>query len=1170
MEFSIQNLRYDEKIVSSLLKTLTGIEEVEFRFGSIVHDSVSSKPKFEPGVSKYLFDGLLNQLISSRQPYQVFDDTVFFYDTNIRKIVEKERTIFQRKIRLQDIRISAGEFDSRLSISREDMLTESDIQLPTQQDTTTTKLFQRRRSRYRFSFSLFYLDFTVVYGGEKVSYEIEIELNHKPKSVKELFDPYMECLHLLSPLYHEIADMITDFNSLFPLSSRPSDMFQIVSYDNHPKNLKPIDIQLRKYTFFRTYSVTNKLNGVGYFLITARRGIYLVNSTDYMKLSSECPKEHQYSILQGEWFMVPNGERQFHVFDCIRLKGKDVTKQPHLLRSKYIDLLLNDKTSPDGTSIQTEGLYRVIKRTDPTISIFRKKFFFSGRIEKRVLQVPSDEIISTAFGKESSQEKTEYIVVGELTAHDIQQCLQWMKETYQSDMEKANDGLIFTSTDFPYMDRPILKYKFPHTMTIDFLLKDGDLTSSPQTHTFHLYVYDKQSVVPFIGGGGGDPNQPSPPSILTIHHDHPLFSSLTDGMIVECSYRNQSFFPERIRYDKTKPNFIDVAKDVFDDMIHPMTVDDLVRLVEQSVTSPPPSEQQLSEYNSNRKISFPPPFLLLPHQESTPPSSSGGADEEEKGTPCMVAMKKYHGFEKRRLISMYYPHRIGMSIGFGRGGDIFKYRQAQANMVIGIEPNDENIREAKSRIDTNMSRLLPTRFILIHEKAQQNMSISSQIKPHVPSEQVDVVDSFFSLTFFFESQEELDRLCNTISGHLKYGGHFIGTTMDGEKVVQYMKGKDSIQIPGCFSIQKHYSDTDFSSSVFGKKISIHLTNSIVDHQDEYLVSFPHLESTLKRWGLVLVDTGFFSPSSETVMGKDVADFSRLNRWFVFQRKESDTEQKTRERASQEKQKETHLRQYMVRLLSPGGTEPIEPHHLGIPLSLVRVGTIPDGNCFFHALLNGLDSTYSSMSKNQKKQYINHVRHIVSERLTRPDWELLGNGQLAIQQTMIYFSKLLSCDDSLSSLYLPLLTIPIQAKNVFEWRQLLLRKEKETIPSHPSSSSSPSPSLSFLLSHSEDIAYQMYKRLFCTDKEWVSHDMIEWISNVFGINVYILQDKTRLPYFEPYSCLNPSRNSVLIFWISENHYEGIRVIEEDSTSLSVFPPSHRLIQRLRDLQCHSSS
>ena len=1075
MSITEKSIRFKSEELTAFLSSLTGKEEVEFRFGKVSTEGY--KTKFEPGIPKYVFDVFVSSLSVSYSPEQ-FEDIVYFHENNIRQIVQKESTLYQRKIRLQDVQIMASRTTSRLSSSREDNLPEEEIKL-----VSNKVLFQRQRSRTRFDLDSFYIDCTTVFGGERISFEVEIELKFQPRTTAELFSPYVYTFNLLSQIDVETSSMVKDFNSLFP-SKQSYDRFKIVSYDNHPRNIKENDLKTIK-----KYSVTNKLNGVGYYLFVARTGVYLVNHTECIKLSSEVLQSFLFSVLQGEWFITPNGERQFHIFDCLRFQGKDVTNQPHLFRMKFIDMLLNSTPT-------VEGMSDILRRDN--VVLVRKLFFYSGKIN---------------VDRSITENDLEF---------DTTKCLEWMRETYGNDMELSNDGLVYTSADSSYMAKPILKYKFPRTMTIDFMIRDGQLIDEGKEprYTFQLYVYNETNTNVLFPFG-----QPT----ISVYKSSPLFGSLFNGMIVECSFKDNKFIPERVRRDKVKPNFITVAKDVFYDMVHPMSPELLI--------------QKLHEYKVGEK-----PQLLVKRAED---ASSSRVARPLLGNSCLTEMRSYHNKEKRRLIDKYYQHKNGLSIGFGRGGDIFKYNDAKAQLVFGIEPNTDNLNEANKRISESK---FTTQFDLIHEPAQNSLVISERIQDKI-HQKVDVVDSFFSLTFFFESEAELDKLCNTIAGNLSQNGYFIGTTMDGQRTFDYLRGKDKVVVPRCLSIEKQYTDTE--QNKFGRKILIDLNETIVQKQWEYLVDFETLKQKLERWGLVLVDTGFFSPSS--AVDSRVRPFSSLNRWFVFQRQETIKELATKERKETEIKKVKEARKYVLKMLKPEKLQKFENKY-GEPEQLVRIGTLGGGDCFFHSVLSLIDTYYNQLNEEGKNDYVKMTRRVVSEKLSEDIWRRLGNGQLAIMLVVNSLVELFECDTTLKKYISKMETI--HAHDLMEWSEKFLSLVDDE--KMGSIGSDHKPRMNRILIAVSTIVYQTFKKNIFKCGVWVSYDMIEFLSSVFHVNIYILRDSTRAPYPEATMKCDRTQKSVILLWVGESHYEAVGVQDKEKNIIRVFPPNDPIIERINKI------
>jgi hypothetical protein len=97
-----------------------------------------------------------------------------------------------------------------------------------------------------------------------------------------------------------------------------------------------------------------------------------------------------------------------------------------------------------------------------------------------------------------------------------------------------------------------------------------------------------------------------------------------------------------------------------------------------------------------------------------------------------------------------------------------------------------------------------------------------------------------------------------VSDNLKIGGYFIGTSMDGGRVFDLLKGlkKPAEGIIGddiLWKIEKKYSATmkwDAKKPMLGHKIEMYINTIGIPHE-EYLVNYVYLEEILKEYGFEL-------------------------------------------------------------------------------------------------------------------------------------------------------------------------------------------------------------------------------------------------------------------------------------------------------------------------------
>jgi predicted NAD-dependent protein-ADP-ribosyltransferase YbiA (DUF1768 family) len=167
----------------------------------------------------------------------------------------------------------------------------------------------------------------------------------------------------------------------------------------------------------------------------------------------------------------------------------------------------------------------------------------------------------------------------------------------------------------------------------------------------------------------------------------------------------------------------------------------------------------------------------------------------------------------------------------------------------------------------------------------------------------------FAIHYFFESKDKFDGFLKNIAENLKPGGYFIGCCFDGETTFNKLRGYQSKQgLDGdtlLWTITKKYDADDIpdGDEAFGMPIDVEFISIGVPHR-EYLVPFKLLTSKMRSIGCELCNaddlkavgmqscTELFSKSHEAAkkakrnfpMSPAVAEFSFLNRWFIFRRK----------------------------------------------------------------------------------------------------------------------------------------------------------------------------------------------------------------------------------------------------------------------------------------------
>ena len=121
--------------------------------------------------------------------------------------------------------------------------------------------------------------------------------------------------------------------------------------------------------------------------------------------------------------------------------------------------------------------------------------------------------------------------------------------------DSKTDGIIITKNNTGYHNLKTFKYKPYDMQVIDFQLKYRDDSS------FDLQVIDRNGQL--VTFSGCEESQVD--GVFTTFD-----TVFKDGDIVEFGWKDGSFFPIRIRDDKIKPNYIEVAENIWNEIKNPI------------------------------------------------------------------------------------------------------------------------------------------------------------------------------------------------------------------------------------------------------------------------------------------------------------------------------------------------------------------------------------------------------------------------------------------------------------------------------------------------------------------------------------------------------------------------------------------------------------------------
>lgn len=141
-------------------------------------------------------------------------------------------------------------------------------------------------------------------------------------------------------------------------------------------------------------------------------------------------------------------------------------------------------------------------------------------------------------------------------------------------------------------------------------------------------------------------------------------------------------------------------------------------------------------------------------------------------------MKQYHNNVKRQLINKFAGDVDSLlDLACGRGGDLWKWIDANVLYVKGLDLSPYEIQEAQKRYSEAIQKRpdiqLTAEFAATEDLGKREVNLGRQF---------DVVTCMFAIHYFFASKAAADNFFRNVSINLKQGGYFFGTVPDGRMV----------------------------------------------------------------------------------------------------------------------------------------------------------------------------------------------------------------------------------------------------------------------------------------------------------------------------------------------------------------------------------------------------
>lgn len=927
------------------------------------------------------------------------------------------------------------------------------------------------------------------------------------------------------------------------------------------------------------FYVSMKADGTRYWLYTTEDGIYLINLLGNIitKIAGRRTRfDRFFNLLPGTVLDVevignfrPDGtldQYKILVFDAVAISGKDIRKLSYtdrLINVENVVEYFNDrqkieediqKNLNETRPALPSGVIPLIPSVSGDISGLSNYDLFDNLIKiqtKPVWKLPSKSDIAPGQGKSKidvhfanrSLALKFFSLIGSAAEksmrsnsggwYDSDSIKQDPIPQITENIEWLTDGIILTPAETPYLDNSDLYDQ--NISEKDEIEKEENVQQSVRGQKFRslIDVEDEDTnyslvrkwkpyltidfrVKPLEYGGL---------SLFTYseHHKKEIpfqnnryrwngnaeLSENMIGKVVEFEWRysdiiqDYAFVPVRIRDDKPNPNSLPVVNATWILINDPITIDDL--------------------YGKN-----------------------------------LTGMRKYHNRVKTALLKELVklnPNPVLLDLGSGKGGDISKWTGFDS--VYAVEPDVENIREFLSRKtgkpNVDYSELGNSKdedpqdyysnMALFHRRSharredvgsrQVKVVVGKVEKPSlftreqssrkqpsikiinagaedlitlqdaIPVGVVNAVTIFNALTFFYDKRAHLDELIRTISHFLKPGGYCYMIAFDGELLLNSMK-KTPREENADGEILTH--DRINTGNVMISKIEDDSCRKIWIKIEGAIVrgQYEYLINTTEL--VTIMRNSGYSLIEERYLNEETL-LSQEEYWFSSMFKVL----KFRYFSSQNKK---DLKDFLVsfkeKMLGNTGIQPLLPE--------------------------------------------DPPQEIQSLQLARMQIvRLLRYGSPQDGSCYIH-----SCLRSFSFTYSGL--------TMAEKTTAMIQLRKELAENYTREIHENTGNKFFSTSQYPEYSYENVKDSIKNVTFWVSNHLMPFIGDQLNVNVYILRgNNAELYRFGSIaSLIVPGRRNIVLYWINDNHYETVGLLEGNNTVRFVFDDNHPLIAAFKKL------
>lgn len=765
---------------------------------------------------------------------------------------------------------------------------------------------------------------------------------------------------------NEINSILNDYQSLIFKEENKIPTYKLNSYNFiGPSN---ITLQIsniieneesKESNILNNYTVTEKADGIRKLCYINNDGkIYFITTSLKVEFTGTVCKNKEYfnSLIDGEHILYNKKQdyiNLYAVFDLYFIKGQDIRNLDFVnpqSKEKSRLVILNDL-------IKKISLVNIVNNDMSDLRIEIKTFYttsddntiFDGcklimdKVNNNLFEYETDGLIFTPMlngvgMNDRNNKPPNYKSTWE-------QCFKWKPPKYNTidfliSTVKTNNtdkiSLLYNDGKNMIQNNQINKYK-TLTLMVGFDIKKHGYLNPCE----NMLNGEFKSIINKDNNENYKPMPfyPTNPYIEAhtcnillkpdANNDLQMFTNenevIEDNMIVEFSYnieneQNWRWEPLRIRYDKTSEyrnnmknygNAYHVANSNWQSIHNPITLS----MITTGKDIPKYFEENDVYYNNKNKS-----FNTL-------------------------GLRDFHNlWIKNKLIKTFTNQGSNLiDLSVGKAGDLPKWRNNNLNFVFGIDISKDNL---ENKLDGACARYLKSkeRFtntpdcIFVHGDSgldiiSKNAFYNDKGKKiwsslygdgtkdektigKIPSKYYGIANNGFdntscqfSIHYFFQNNEMLNRFIKNVVNVTKLNGRFIGTSFDGRllfKKLYNLKMNENIIINKddnkIWEVTKLYDNDKFenNSTCVGYPINVY-QESINKTFKEYLVNFDYLVRLFENYGFKLEETKLFEneyndidfenlDQNEKIMYKNIENISEqektisfLNRWFVFKK-----------------------------------------------------------------------------------------------------------------------------------------------------------------------------------------------------------------------------------------------------------------------------------------------